>query len=98
MPFMRGEYDFFVSGCKITSTPDLIYRLWYYYFAAFIPSGSIAAYTAVIFVQPIIIIAGYAVGLKRFSMLEFFSARVVFSQNPNDKNKNKKKREDSFRR
>ncbi len=98
MPFMMGEYDFFVSGCKITSTPDLIYRLWYYYFAAFIPSGSIAAYTAVIFVQPIIIIVGYAVGLRRFSMLEFFSARVVFSQNPNDKNKNKKKREDSFRR
>lgn len=96
MPFMTGEYDFFVTGCRITSTPDLIYRIWYFYFAAFIPSGSIAAYIAVIFVQPLFIIVGYAVGLKRFSMLEFFSARIVFSQNPNGKGK--KKREDSFRR
>ena len=52
MPFMMGEYDFFVSGCKITSTPDLIYRLWYYYFAAFIPSGTSFASTPTAILSP----------------------------------------------
>ena len=100
LPFMRGETDFFVKGCIINGTPDFIYRLWYFPFAAFVPSGSIAAYIAELFVLPVIIYAGYNVGLKKFSLLEFLYAKLVFASDPNKttgKGK-KRRREDNLRR
>lgn len=98
MPITKGEMDLFVKGCTVVGTPDLIFRLWYFYIAAFIPSGNLAAYTLTLFVQPLIIILGYWVGLKRFSIIEFTFAKLVFSKDPNEKGKGGKKSENALRR
>lgn len=98
LPFMKGDIDFFVMGCRIEGTPDFIFRIWYFMFAAFVPSGNIAAYIAQMFVLPILIFAGYYVGLKKFSLAEFLYARVVFSKNPEEAKGKKRRRENNLRR
>lgn len=98
MPVTKGEMDLFVKGCTVVGTPDLIFRLWYFYIAAFIPSGNLLAYTLTLFVQPLIMVLGYWVGLKRFSIIEFAFAKLVFSKDPNEKGKGGKKSENALRR
>lgn len=92
LPFMNGEYDFFITGCKVNGTPDLIYRLWYFPFAAFVPCGKYFAYIAELFILPIIVFVGYNVGLTRFSVFEYLYARVVFSSKSDSKKESKTRR------
>lgn len=89
-PFMRGEVDFFLKDMKISGTTDFIYRMWYFCFAGFIPSGNLIAYFLQILVLPVVIFIGYYVGLKRFSVIEYLYTKLVFSGKKNDKTKNKK--------
>ncbi len=79
-PFLNGSYDFFVSGCKVYGTPDMLYRTWFFPFVAFIPNSSRLGYFLVMFVLPIIIIVGYNVGLTRFSLTEYLYAKLVFKK------------------
>lgn len=96
VPFLRGDVDFFIGGVRFRGTPDFIFRMWYVHFAAFIPNGNIFAYVFSVFILPIIIYAGYGVGLTRFKIFEFLYAKLVFA---NDPQKGRKKgREDNLRR
>lgn len=98
LSFMKGGIDFLVTGCRIEGTPDFIFRIWYFMFAAFVPSGNIAAYIAQMFVLPILIFVGYYVGLKKFSLAEFLYARIVFSKSSDEAKGKKHRREDNLRR
>ena len=98
LPFMKGETEFFIGGLKIYGTPDFIYRMWQLPLAGFIPSGNIVVYFLVLLIEPIFVCLGYEVGLRRFSIMEYVSAKLVFSQKASDGKNKKKKHEDSFRR
>lgn len=100
LPFMKGEVDFFIRDLKIEGTTDFIFRMWYLPLAAFVPTDSLFATVAQMFVLPAIIYVGYLVGLQRFSLFEYLYARVVFSDNgKNGKTgKNGKKKENALRR
>lgn len=91
LPFMNGEYQFLMPDCQIYGTPDFIYRLWYFSYAAFIPSGNILVYFAEIFVLPVVIFAGYHIGLKRFSLYDLFYKNVVLVNKNKLKSKKKKR-------
>ena len=84
IPVTQGTVDFWVRGCKIFGTPDFLYRLWYFPFAAFIPSGNVFVYFAMIFVSPILIFAGYYVGLTRFNIMSFLYSKIVFTGKDKD--------------
>ena len=90
IPLVKGECDFFIAGCMVKGTPDMIYRIWYIPFAAFVPCGNFALYIAELLVLPVLIFAGYFVGLTRFSILEFISTKLVFA-NKNNQNKKETK-------
>ncbi len=90
IPIVKGESDFFIAGCIIKGTPDMIYRIWYLPFASFVPCGNFALYIAEMFVLPVLIFTGYYVGLTRFSILEFISTKLVY-ENKNKQNKKAKK-------
>ena len=92
---MRGDTEFFIKGCFINGTPDFVYRIWQIAFSGFIPSGNAFAYFAALLIEPIFVYIGYCVGLRRFSVMEYISAKIVFSSSSDNK---KKKREDEFRR
>lgn len=96
VPFLRGEVDSFIGGLRFSGTPDFIFRMWYVHFAAFIPNGNVFAYALSVLVLPIIIFAGYGVGLTRFRIFEFLYAKLVFSTDP--QNDGKKRRENDLRR
>lgn len=95
IPVMRGDTEFFIKGCFINGTPDFVYRIWQIAFSGFIPSGNAFAYFAALLIEPIFVYIGYCVGLRRFSIMEYISAKIVFSSSSDNK---KKKREDEFRR
>lgn len=97
IPFMRGDTEFFIKDCYINGTPDFIYRMWQLAFAGFIPSGNAAAYFAMLIIDPVCVFIGYCVGLKRFSVMEYISAKLVFSSSDGGK-RGGRKREDNFRR
>lgn len=97
IPIMNGDTEFFIKGCFINGTPDFIYRIWQIAFCGFIPSGNAFAYFVVLLIEPVSVYIGYCVGLKRFSIMEYISAKIVFSSSDKDK-KTGKKREDGFRR
>lgn len=86
IPLVKGECDFFIAGCIVKGTPDMIYRIWYLPFASFVPCGNFALYIAEMFVLPVLIFTGYYVGLTRFSILEFISTKLVY-ENKNKQNK-----------
>lgn len=83
-PFARGEVDFFVDGCTVLGTPDMIYRLWFFHLAAFVPCGNIFAYIAELFLLPIIIFIGYFVGVSKFSLAEWLYSKIVFEGKTKD--------------
>ncbi len=92
-PFINGEYDFFVAGCRVYGTPDMLFRAWYFPIVSFIPDSNPVAYFIVMFILPAIIFLGYKVGLTRFSVTEFLYAKLVFKKdgkNP-DKESNLRK-------
>ena len=96
LPFLRGDVDFFIGGFRFSGTPDFIFRMWYVHFAAFIPNGNILAYVFALLVLPVIIFAGYGVGLTKFKIFEFLYAKLVFATDTKKGGKNK--REDNLRR
>ena len=79
-PFLNGSYDFFVAGCKVYGTPDMIFRAWYFPLVKFIPDSNPVAYFIVMFILPAIIFAGYRVGLTRFSLLDHLYKKIVFKK------------------
>ena len=79
LPFLTGEYDFLLLNCKIIGTPDWIYRLWYFPFAAFVPTGNIPAYIAELFPLPVLTFLGYYFGLKRMNLAEYIYANIFFN-------------------
>ena len=91
-PFLDGSVDFFVTGCKVYGTPDMIFRTWYFYFARFIPNSNPVAYFIVMLVLPAIIFAGYRVGLTRFSVTEYLYAKLVFKKDEKNPGKEDKLR------
>ncbi len=92
-PFLDGSYDFFVAGCRVYGTPDMIFRGWYFPFVSFIPDSNPVAYFIVMFILPVIIFAGYRVGLTRFSVTEYIYAKLVFKKDErkSDKDSNLRK-------
>ncbi len=80
-PFLTGETDLIVLNCKTMGTPDFLYRLWYFPFAAFVPTGNLTAYILELFPLPIIVFAGYYTGLKRFSISYFLRSKIVYKNN-----------------
>ncbi len=81
--FANGAQDFLVGGCLVVGTPDLIYRVWFFHLAAFVPCGNIFAYIAELFVLPVIIFAGYYVGVSKFSISEWLYSKIVFTDKRN---------------
>lgn len=89
LPFINGEYDFLITGFRVNGTPDFIFRLWYFCYGVFIPSGNLVVYGFVMLIQPLVIIIGYIVGLKRFDLSEFLYAKIVFSKGDSSERKEK---------
>ena len=79
LPFLNGEIDFILLNCKVTGTPDWIYRLWYFFFAAFVPTNNIFAYFAEILVLPVVSFLAYYIGVKRLSLSEYIYANIFFN-------------------
>lgn len=80
IPLLRGDVAFFVGNCFVSGTPDLMLRLWFLPFAAFVKSGSIFAYILQFFILPVIIFAGYYVGTKRFSIISYVLPKLMFKK------------------
>lgn len=78
--FANGKQDFLVGGCRAIGTPDLMYRVWFFHLAAFVPCGNIFAYIAELFVLPIVIFAGYYVGVSKFSVSEFLMNKIMYTE------------------
>lgn len=83
--FLKGESDFFLLGCRTVGVPDFFYRLWFFPFAAFVPTGNILAYILELFILPVVIFAGYFVGLKRFSIMAFLKKKLIFAEDTKKK-------------
>lgn len=99
IPFMQGDIEFFIKGSCVKGTPDFICRMYQLPLCGFIPSQSIIGYIAALIVEPVFVIIGYFVGLYRFSIMEYISARIIFSSdNSNSNNKKNKAKNDRFRR
>ncbi len=77
------ESDFILSGCRVRGIFDVLYRAWYFHFAAFVPCGNLFAYIAELFVLPVIIFAGYYVGVSKFSISEWLYSKIVFTDKRN---------------
>lgn len=80
LPFITGETDFLFDGNALRGTTDFILHMWYFPMEAFITSGSAVAFAAVMLVQPIAIIAGYHVGLKRYRITEALLGKMVYEK------------------
>ena len=76
----HGEYDFFFTGNRLRGTTDFIYKLWYFPFGIFLGNGRIATYLLAIFVQPVLVIAGYFVGLTRFKVLDMLLPKIIYKK------------------
>lgn len=87
IPFFTGEVDFFIKDFRIFGTPDFLYRMWFVCFAAFVPSGNLVAYALQLLILPILIFAGYFIGVCRFSLTGYLHKKLVFKNTPsNDEN------------
>ena len=86
IPFVNGEYEFFLTGNRFRGTTDMIYKLWYFPFEAFLGNGRLVTYILAIFVQPILLIAGYLVGLTKFRILDTLIGNLVFSKKKKQQN------------
>ena len=80
LPFITGETDFLFKGNNLHGMTDFIFRMWYFPFEAFLVSGSAVVCTAIIFVQPVMLTAGYFVGIKRFRMTEALFTKLVYEK------------------
>lgn len=86
LPFVNGEYDFFLSGNQLAGTPDLIFKTWYFPLEAFLGNGNIAAYILIMLVQPVFFIAGYFVGLTKFRVMDVLMDKMVYSKKKQQQN------------
>lgn len=78
IPFVNGEFDFFLTGSRLHGTTDLIYKVWFFPFEAFLGNSNPFTYALIILVQPVVFIAGYFVGLTRFRIMDTLVGKLVF--------------------
>ncbi len=86
VPFINGEYDFFLTGSRLQGTTDLIYKIWYFPMEAFLGNSNPFTYALAILVQPVVFVAGYFVGLTRFRMLDNLIGKLMFSKKKQQQN------------
>ncbi len=80
LPFLYGEYEFFLTDNRLQGTTDMLYKLWYFPFESFLGNGRIITYVLALFVQPVLVTAGYFVGLTKFKLLDAIVELLVFSK------------------
>lgn len=80
LPFVNGQTEFFLTGNHFQGTTDMIYKLWFFPFEAFLGNGRMATYILAIFVQPVLLIAGYLVGLTKFRILDTLVGKLVYAK------------------
>ena len=80
-PVANGEMDFFLAGNRFYGTCDMLCKIWFFPFGAFLKNDSILAFIAIFLIQPIFIYIGYIVGLTRFDIKEKLFGFILFSKN-----------------
>lgn len=78
-PVTNGTYQFFLLGNFTYGTPDFIYKLWFFPLNAFMGNGNLLLYGIMLFIEPLIAILGYNIGLTRFSILGFLQQKIVYT-------------------
>ncbi|MBE5039294.1 hypothetical protein [Ructibacterium gallinarum] len=86
LPFVNGEYDFFLSGNRLAGTADFIFKTWYFPLEAFLGNSNIVTYILVMLVQPLFFIAGYFVGLTKFRILDVVMEKLVYAKKKQQQN------------
>ena len=83
-PIISGEREFLSTGIYFEGTPDLIYKLWYFPYLAYLGNGNILLYLLPILLQTAVVIGGYYVGTKRFRALDYLMQKMMFESKKKD--------------
>ena len=78
-PVTNGTYQFFLTGNYVSGTPDFIYKIWFFPYNAFMGNGNLLVYAFLLFVEPMVSIIGYHIGLTRFTILGFLHQKIVYT-------------------
>ncbi|MEG1441115.1 MAG: hypothetical protein RSC29_00480 [Oscillospiraceae bacterium] len=82
--FMRelinGKYTLMLGGNHTSGLADFIYKMWFFPFEGFLGNNNMLLYTLVLFILPVLINIGYAVGLKRFSIMGKLMGSLVYKK------------------
>lgn len=87
IPFVNGEFEFFLTGNFVKGTTDMLFKIWYFAFESFLGNRRIPTYLLAILVQPTLMISGYFVGLTRFKLLDWMGHKILYQ---NDKSSDAK--------
>lgn len=83
-PLNGSQLELADSGGMIAA--NVLYRLWLYPCAGFMPDGNFTAYVLMGLIIPVFVPLGYIVGLRRFSVIEKFYPKLIYK--PKDKDEN----------
>ncbi len=61
-------------------TTEILYRLYNFYFTGLMSGGALWVYAIPLLIPVIVYPAGYAVGLKRFSLIDKYLGKIIYQQ------------------
>ncbi len=76
--FLNSEVDFFFRDNYIHGTCDLIFKLWFFHLEAFLGNYDFWKYLLAVFYQPVLVIVGYFIGLKRYQVVDTILGKLVY--------------------
>ena len=95
--FEAGSY-FMLKNNLFNGIADVLYKVWFFPFEAFLGNGNLFLYALFLLVLPIIVIGGYNVGLTKFQIFATVYNKMIYQNRKNKQNKKEKQRQGTIKR
>lgn len=79
-PVANGDMDFFITGNRFHGICDMLCKIWFFPFGAFLRNNNAIAFIIILILQPVCLYTGYVVGLTRFSIRDKLTSFIIFDK------------------